>query len=158
MKLKVYEPLKDLYKDEVRLLAKKMKLPSEISNRQVFPGPGFAIRIIGSLTPEKIAIVRKADTIIQEEIRKLKFFKKIYMAFPVLLSIKSVGIQGDERVYKYPLVLRVIQSEDVITSNFAKVPYDILQSISSRITNEIREVSRVVYDISNKPPATMEWE
>jgi GMP synthase (glutamine-hydrolysing) len=158
IKLRVYEPLRELYKDEVRELARKLKLPNEISHRQVFPGPGLAIRVIGDLMPEKVDIVRRADTIIQDELRKANLIKKIWMAFPVLLSIKSVGIQGDERTYKYPLVLRIVQSKDAITANFARIPYEVLEKISTRITNEIREVNRVVYDISNKPPATMEWE
>ncbi len=158
LKLKIYEPLKELYKDEVRQLARRLKLPEEITNRQVFPGPGLAIRIIGDLTPKKVNIVREADVIIQDELKKAGLMKKIWMAFPVLLSIKSVGIQGDERSYKYPVVLRIVQSKDAITANFARIPFDILEKISTRITNEIKEVNRVVYDISNKPPATMEWE
>ena len=158
MKLTVYEPLRELYKDEVRGLARKLNLPDAIAKRQVFPGPGLAIRVLGALTPEKVDIVRRADVIIQEELKGANWLSKIYMAFPVLLSIKSIGIQGDEQTYKYPLVLRIIQSKDVITSNFARIPYDVLENISTRITNEIRQVNRVVYDISNKPPATMEWE
>lgn len=158
MKLTVYEPLRDLYKDEVRALAADLKLPDAITHRQVFPGPGFAIRVIGDLTPERVSIVQRADMIIQDELGKAKLLSKIWMAFPVLLTIKSVGIEGDERSYKYPLVLRIVESKDAMTANFAKIPHDILGRISTRITNEIREVNRVVYDISNKPPATMEWE
>ncbi len=158
MKLSVYEPLRDLYKDEVRLLAAKAGLPQEIIERKVFPGPGLAIRIIGEVTPEKVNIVQRADIIIQEELGKTIWKKKVWMAFPVLLSIRSVGIQGDARSYKYPIVLRIIESKDAMTANFAKIPYPILEKIATRITNEIGEVNRVVYDISNKPPATMEWE
>ena len=158
MKLKVYEPLRDLYKDEVRRLARRLGLPLEIIQRQVFPGPGLAIRILGEVTPEKVNVVRRADRIIQEELKHANYLKKIWMAFPVLLSIKSVGIQGDERTYKYPLVIRIVESKDAMTANFSKVPYKILEKLSTRITNEITEVNRVVYDISNKPPATMEWE
>ncbi|MFH1564835.1 MAG: glutamine-hydrolyzing GMP synthase [bacterium] len=158
MKLKIYEPLRDLYKDEVRLIAKKLELPDELALRQVFPGPGLAIRIIGEVTPEKTEIVRAASYIIQTELEKAHLFDKVWMAFAVLLSIKSVGIQGDSRSYKYPIVVRIVESKDAMTANFAKIPYDVLEKISTRITNEIKEVNRVVYDISNKPPATMEWE
>lgn len=156
--LKIYEPLRNLYKDEVRKIAKELKLPDEIINRHVFPGPGLAIRIIGEVTPEKAKIVRKASLIVEEELKKAKLYNKVWMAFVVLLPIKSVGIQGDMRTYKYPVVVRIIESKDAMTANFSKIPYDILERISTRITNEIKEVNRVVYDISNKPPATMEWE
>lgn len=158
LKLKLYEPLRDLYKDEVRKIAKEIGLPETITHRQVFPGPGLAIRIIGEVTAEKVRIVRRAQQIIEEELAKSKYWKKIWMSFPVLLSIKSVGVQGDERSYKYPIVLRIVESKDAMTANFSKIPYPVLERISTRITNEIREVNRVVYDISNKPPATMEWE
>ncbi len=158
MVLEIYEPLRDIYKDEVRELAKKLKLPKEIITRHVFPGPGFGVRIIGEVTPEKTEIVRKATKIIEEELKKAKLYEKVWMGFAVLLSIKSVGIQGDARTYKYPIVVRVIESKDAMTANFSKLPYALLERISTRITNEIMEVNRVVYDISNKPPATMEWE
>lgn len=158
MKLKVYEPLRDLYKDEVRVLASKLNLPKEISKREVFPGPGLAIRIVGEVSKEKVDIVRAATRIIQEELLKARLLDKIYMAFPVLLPIKSVGVSGDERTYKHPLVVRVVESKNIITANFAKIPFEILESISRRITNEIKQVNRVVYDITNKPPGTMEWE
>ena len=158
LKLKVYEPLRDLYKDEVRKIAKEIKLPEEITMRQVFPGPGLGIRIIGKVTPEKVEIVRKASRIVEEELEKTKLWNNIWMCFAVLLPIKSVGIQGDERSYKYPVVLRVVESKDAMTANFSKIPYEVLEKISIRITNEIREVNRVVYDITNKPPGTMEWE
>ena len=156
--LEIYEPLRDLYKDEVRAIAKQIGLSKEFINRHVFPGPGLAIRIVGDVTEEKIGIVRKAQVIIEEELKKSGLYEKTWMGFAVLLPIKSVGIQGDERTYKYPIVVRIIESKDAMTANFAKVPYDILENISTRITNEVREVNRVVYDISNKPPATMEWE
>jgi len=158
MNLEVYEPLKDLYKDEVRNISRSLGLPKSITERHVFPGPGFAIRIVGEVTPEKVNIVRKASYIIKEELKKANLYDKVWMAFAVLLSIKSVGIQGDARSYKYPIVVRIIESKDAMTANFAKIPYEILERISTRITNEINEVNRVVYDISNKPPATMEWE
>lgn len=158
LKLKLYEPLKDLYKDEVRKLARELGLPKEITIRQVFPGPGLAVRIIGEITPERVKIVRQAGKIIEEELKETEFWKNIWMSFAVLLPIKSVGIQGDERSYKYPVVVRIIESRDAMTANFSKIPFPILERISTRITNEIAGVNRVVYDITNKPPATMEWE
>jgi GMP synthase (glutamine-hydrolysing) len=124
----------------------------------VFPGPGLAVRIIGVVTPERVKIVRQAGKIIEEELRGTEFWKNIWMSFAVVLPIKSVGIQGDERSYKHPVVVRIIESRDAMTANFSKIPFPLLEKISTRITNEIREVNRVVYDITNKPPATMEWE
>ena len=158
MKLNIYEPLRDLYKDEVRKIAKELKLPSEVISRHVFPGPGFGIRILGEITKEKADIVRRASYIIEEELKKADLYDKVWMGFAVLLSIKSVGVQGDSRSYKYPIVIRIVESKDAMTANFAKIPYEVLDVISTRITNEISEVNRVVYDISNKPPSTMEWE
>ncbi|MFH1211080.1 MAG: glutamine-hydrolyzing GMP synthase [archaeon] len=158
MKLEVYEPLRNLYKDEVRRIARNIDLSKEIIERHVFPGPGLAVRIVGEVTPERADIVRKASYIIEDELKKADFHSKVWMAFAVLLPIKSVGIQGDARSYKYPIVVRIIESKDVMTANFSKIPYEVLEKISSRITNEINEVNRVVYDISNKPPSTMEWE
>jgi GMP synthase (glutamine-hydrolysing) len=156
--LKLYEPLRDLYKDEVRTLAKTLKLPKEITDRQVFPGPGLAIRIIGEVTRERAEIVRKAGHIIESELMGTKHWKDIWMSFGVFLPVQSVGISGDERSYKHPLVLRIVESRDAMSANFAKLPYEILENISTRLTNEIKEINRVVYDITNKPPATMEWE
>jgi GMP synthase (glutamine-hydrolysing) len=158
MKLKLCEPLKDLYKDEVRKLAKQLGLPDEIIKRNVFPGPGLAIRIIGEVTREKVDVVRRATHIVEQELTKAGLYDKVWMGFAVLLSVRSVGIQGDERSYKYPIVLRIVESKDAMTANFVRIPYDVLESISTRITNEIKEVNRVVYDITNKPPGTMEWE
>ena len=158
LKMKLYEPLKDLYKDEVRKIARELGLPKEITIRQVFPGPGLAVRIIGEITPERVKIVRQAGKIIEGELRETEFWKNIWMSFAVLLPIKSVGIQGDERSYEYPVVVRIVESRDAMTANFSKIPFSILEKISTRITNEVREVNRVVYDITNKPPATMEWE
>jgi len=158
MKLELYEPLRNLYKDEVRKLAAKVGLRKDIIKRHVFPGPGLAVRIIGEITPQKAEIVRQSSYIVEQELKKANLYEKVWMAFTVFLSIKSVGIQGDARSYKNPLVVRIIESKDAMTANFVKIPYEILERISTRITNEISEVNRVVYDISNKPPATMEWE
>lgn len=158
LKIRLYEPLAEFYKDEVRRISTRLGLPAEINQRKVFPGPGLAIRIIGEVKPEKVRIVREADMIIQEELQHSKYFKKIWMTFPILLSIKSVGIQGDERSYKYPIVLRILESQDAMTARAAEIPFAILQRISTRITNEIEEVNRVLYDLTSKPPATMEWE
>lgn len=156
--LKLYEPLRDLYKDEVRALAKQAKLPAFITSRQVFPGPGLAIRIIGEVTRERTEIVRKAGAIIEYELKDTKHWKDIWMSFAVFLPVQSVGISGDERSYRHPLVLRIVESRDAMSASFAKLPYEILERISTRLTNEIKEINRVVYDITNKPPATMEWE
>ena len=158
LKLRLYEPLRDLYKDEVRAIAKEIGAPKKITSRQVFPGPGFAVRIIGEVTPKRAKIVRDASRIIEEELINTKYWKNIWMSFAVLLPIKSVGIQGDERSYKYPIVVRIIESRDAMTANFSKIPHEILEKISTRITNEVRDINRVVYDITNKPPGTMEWE
>jgi GMP synthase (glutamine-hydrolysing) len=158
MRLRLYEPLRDLYKDEVRAIAKKLGLPNELIKRHVFPGPGLAVRIAGSVTPKKAAIVRKASYIVEEELKKAGLYDKVWMGFAILLPVKSVGIQGDARTYKYVVVVRIVCSEDAMTANFAKIPFDVLERISTRITNEIASVNRVLYDITNKPPATMEWE
>ncbi|MDW7987596.1 MAG: glutamine-hydrolyzing GMP synthase [candidate division WOR-3 bacterium] len=158
LSLEIYEPLRNLYKDEVRKIARKLGLGNEIIKRHVFPGPGLAIRVLGEVTPTKVDIVRRATKIIEDELKKFGLYEKFWMAFGVLLPIKSVGIQGDARTYKYPLVIRIVQSQDAMTANFAKISYKVLEQISTRITNEISEINRVVYDITNKPPATMEWE
>jgi GMP synthase (glutamine-hydrolysing) len=158
MKMKVYEPLRDIYKDEVRRVAREIGLPDEIIKRHVFPGPGLGVRILGEVTPERAQIARIAGFIVEDELMKAGLHEKVWMGFAVLLPVKSVGVQGDERSYKYPVVIRIIESEDAMTANFTKIPYEILERMSTRITNEIKEVNRVVYDITNKPPATMEWE
>jgi len=156
--LDIYEPLRDLYKDEVRRIASELNLPDEIVNRHVFPGPGLAIRIVGEVTPERVGIVRDASYIVEQQLREANLYNEVWMAFAVLLPIKSVGVQGDTRSYRYPVAVRVVESQDAMTANFAQIPYPVLEDISTKITNEIPEVNRVVYDISNKPPSTMEWE
>jgi GMP synthase (glutamine-hydrolysing) len=158
LNLDLYEPLRDLYKDEVRNLARQIGVPPLLINRHVFPGPGLAIRILGEVTPERARIVRKASHIVEEELRTAGLYEKVWMGFAVLLPIKSVGIQGDERTYKNAVAIRIIESQDAMTANFARIPYALLDTMATRITNEVPEVNRVVYDISNKPPATMEWE
>ena len=156
--LKIIEPLRDLYKDEVRIIAKKLGLPDEIAYRHPFPGPGLAIRVIGEVTPESVEIVREADAIVKEEIKNSGLENELWQFFAVLLPIKTVGVQGDIRTYRNTIALRIVQSVDGMTANFARIPYDTLERISTRITNEIPYVNRVVYDITHKPPATIEWE
>jgi GMP synthase (glutamine-hydrolysing) len=158
MKFKLVEPLRELFKDEVRLLGEKLGIPKEMLWRQPFPGPGLAVRVVGEITKEKLAILRGADAIVAEEIKKAGLYYSIWQSFAVLTPIRTVGVMGDERTYDHVCAIRAVHSTDGMTADWVKLPYDLLGRISNRIINEVRGINRVVYDITSKPPGTIEWE
>jgi GMP synthase (glutamine-hydrolysing) len=158
MRLKLVEPLKCLFKDEVRALGLELGLPREIVMRQPFPGPGLAVRILGEVTPQRLEILRNADTIVVEEMKSSDWYYKIWQSFAVLLPVRSVGVMGDERTYDYTIALRAVESQDGMTADWVRLPYDLLEKLSNRIINEVKGVNRVCLDITSKPPGTIEWE
>jgi GMP synthase (glutamine-hydrolysing) len=158
MPFALIEPLRDLFKDEVRRIGADLGLPREILTKQPFPGPGLAVRILGEVTPERLALLREADAIVVDEIRRAGLYEKTWQAFAVLLPVQSVGVMGDGRTYGLTAAVRVVESEDAMTADWARLPSNVLERISSRIVNEVRGINRVVYDISSKPPGTIEWE
>ncbi len=158
MNMKLIEPLRELFKDEVRQVGAELGMPESVIWRQPFPGPGLAIRVIGEVTRERLEILRKADTIVQQELRDAGWYRKIWQGFAVLLPLKTVGVMGDGRTYEHVIALRCVDSVDAMTADWARLPYDLLERISRRIINEVKGVNRVVYDVSSKPPSTIEWE
>jgi GMP synthase (glutamine-hydrolysing) len=158
MDLKLIEPLRELFKDEVRIIGKDLGIPEEILMRHPFPGPGLGVRILGDITVEKVELLQKADLIFIDELKSSGLYKDVWQAFAVLLPIESVGVMGDYRTYERTVVLRAVTSTDGMTADWARLPHDFLADVSSRITSEVRGVNRVVYDISSKPPSTIEWE
>jgi GMP synthase (glutamine-hydrolysing) len=158
MHLKLIEPLRELFKDEVRRVGREMGLPEEILGRQPFPGPGLAVRILGEITPDRVALLQEADAIVIDEIRAAGLYDEIWQAFAVLLPIQSVGVMGDQRTYEATIAIRAVHSQDGMTADWVRIPYDVLARISSRIVSEVRGINRVVYDVTSKPPSTIEWE
>jgi len=158
MKLKLIEPLRDLFKDEVRRIGRDLQMPDDILERQPFPGPGLAVRILGEITADRVALLQEADEIVVAEIKAAGLYRKLWQSFAVLLPVKSVGVMGDQRTYAYTCCIRAVESEDGMTADWAALPYEVLRTISSRIVSEVRGINRVVYDITSKPPGTIEWE
>jgi GMP synthase (glutamine-hydrolysing) len=158
MKLKLIEPLRELFKDEVRRVGDALGMPRDVLQRHPFPGPGLAVRCLGELTQTRLDVLRKADRIVDEEIRAANLYDSVWQAFAVLLPVRSVGVMGDDRTYEETCVIRAVSSTDGMTADWARLPHDVLARMSARITNEVRGINRVAYDISSKPPATIEWE
>jgi GMP synthase (glutamine-hydrolysing) len=158
MKFELLEPLRQLFKDEVRALGSELGLPKEVVWRQPFPGPGLGVRVLGSITKRKLDVLRKADAILHEEMMASDLYYKVWQSFCVFLPVRTVGVMGDERTYENVIAVRVVESKDAMTADWVRVPYEVLQRVSNRIINEVSGVNRVVYDISSKPPGTIEWE
>jgi len=158
MGFRLVEPLRELFKDEVREVGRELGLPDTILWRQPFPGPGLAVRCIGEITRERLELLRKADAVVDEEIRKAGLYRDIWQSFAVLLPVQTVGVMGDERTYEHVVALRAVHSQDGMTADWVRLPHDLLARMSTRIVNEVSGVNRVVYDISSKPPSTIEWE
>lgn len=158
MKLRLIEPLRDLFKDEVRRIGRDLQMPEDILQRQPFPGPGLSVRILGEITPDRVKILQEADDIVVHEIKAAGLYKQIWQSFAVLLPVRSVGVMGDQRTYAYTCAIRAVHSEDGMTADWAPLPYEVLKRMSSRIVNEVKGINRVVYDITSKPPGTIEWE
>ncbi|HEV8628553.1 MAG TPA: GMP synthase (glutamine-hydrolyzing), partial [Acidimicrobiia bacterium] len=158
MDFELVEPLRLLFKDEVRAVGEELGLPEDIVWRQPFPGPGLAVRIVGEVTAERVDVLQRADAVVVEEVKRAGLYRELWQSFAVLPAVRSVGVMGDERTYAYPIVIRAVTSDDAMTADWARLPYDVLERISSRLINEVPGVNRVAYDITSKPPGTIEWE